>query len=123
MTIADTDVLIDYLAGKGEADAVERLLRVGALRTTVISRFELLSGARNPKQLARLLQLLGAVPSLELDDAAADAASGIRRSLERSGKSIGMADSLIAGIAISRGGTLLTRNRRHFERVPGITLA
>lgn len=123
MTIADTDVLIDYLAGKGEADAVERLLRRGALRTTVISRFELLSGAKNPKQLARLLQLLGAVPSLGLDDAAADAASEIRRSLERSGNPIGMADSLIAGIVTSGGGTLLTRNRRHFERVPGISLA
>jgi predicted nucleic acid-binding protein len=123
MTIADTDVLIDYLAGKGEADAVERLLRRGALRTTVVSRFELLSGAKNPKQLARLLQLLAAVPSLGLDDAAADAASEIRRSLERSGHSIGMADSLIAGIVVSNGGALLTRNRRHFERVPGISLA
>ena len=123
MTIADTDVLIDYLAGKGEADAVERLLGRGALRTTVISRFELLSGAKNPKQLARLVQLLGAVPSLGLDDAAADAASEIRRFLERSGNPIGMADSLIAGIVTSTGGTLLTRNRRHFERVPAIRLA
>jgi predicted nucleic acid-binding protein len=61
---------------------VEQLLRRGAIRTTVISRFELLSGAKNPKQLARLVQLLGAVPSLGLDDAAADAASEIRRSLE-----------------------------------------
>jgi tRNA(fMet)-specific endonuclease VapC len=123
MTIADTDVLIDYLAGKGEADAVERLLRRGTLRTTVISRFELLSGARNPKQLARLLQLLLAVPSLALDNAAADAASEIRRSLERSGNPIGMADSLIAGIVTSNAGTLLTRNRRHFERIPGMRLA
>ena len=123
MTIADTDVLIDYLAGKGEADAVERLLRRGAIRTTVISRFELLSGAKTPKQLARLVQLLAAVPSLGLDDAAADAASEIRRSLERSGNPIGMADSLIAGIVTTSGGTLLTRNRRHFERVPGIRLA
>jgi tRNA(fMet)-specific endonuclease VapC len=123
MTIADTDVLIDYLAGKGEADAVEQLLLRGAIRTTVISRFELLSGAKNAKQLARLLQLLEVVPSLALDDAAADAAGEIRRSLERSGKSIGMADSLIAGIVASNGGTLLTRNRRHFERVPGIRLA
>jgi predicted nucleic acid-binding protein len=80
MTIADADVLIDYLAGKGEADAVEQLLRRGALRTTVISRFELLSGARNAKQLARLVQLLGAIPSLGLDDATADAASEIRGS-------------------------------------------
>jgi tRNA(fMet)-specific endonuclease VapC len=123
MTIADTDVLIDYLAGKGEADAVERFLRRGALRTTVISRFELLSGARSPRQLARLVELLAAVPSLALDDAAADAASEIRRSLERSGSTIGMADSLIAGIVTTNGGTLLTRNRRHFERVPGIRLA
>ena len=120
MTIADTDVLIDYLAGKGEADAVERLLGRGALRTTVISRFELLSGAKNAKQLARLVQLLRAVPSLALDDTAADAASEI---LERSGYPIAMADSLIAGIVTSNGGTLLTRNRRHFERVPGIRLA
>jgi len=30
MTIADTDVLIDYLAGKGEADAVTQLLSRGA---------------------------------------------------------------------------------------------
>ena len=123
MTIADTDVLIDYLAGKGESDAVERLLRHGALRTTVISRFELLSGAKNAKQLARLVQLLEAVPSLGLDDAAADAASEIRRSLERSGNPIGMADSLIAGIVTANGGTLLTRNRRHFERIPGMKLA
>jgi predicted nucleic acid-binding protein len=65
MTVADTEVLIDYLAGKGEADAVERLLRVGALKTTVISRFEILSGAQNPKQLARPVRLLAAIPSLE----------------------------------------------------------
>lgn len=123
MTIADTDVLIDYLAGKGEAEAIERLLRRGALRTTVIGRFELLSGAKNPKQLARLFQLLDAAPSLALDDAAANAASEIRRSLERSGIPIGMADSLIAGIVTSNGATLLTRNRRHFEPIPGIRLA
>jgi tRNA(fMet)-specific endonuclease VapC len=122
MTIADTDVLIDYLANKGEAETVERLLRRGVLRTTVISRFELLSGAKDPKQLARLIQFLEAVPSLALDDAAADAASEIRKSLEKSGKAIGMADSLIAGIVTSNGSALLTRNRRHFERVPGLRL-
>jgi predicted nucleic acid-binding protein len=123
MTVADTDVLIDYLTGKGEAEAVEKLLRRGTLRTTVITRFELLSGAKNEKQLARLSQLLEAVPSLVLDDAAADAASEIRRSLEVSGNSIGMADSLIAGIVTNNGGTLLTRNNRHFSRVPGLKLA
>jgi predicted nucleic acid-binding protein len=86
MTIADTDVLIDYLAGQGMADEVERLLRAGAIGTTVIRRFELLSGTKNAKQLAPLTQLLEAVPSLTLDDAAADAASEIRKSLRNGGQ-------------------------------------
>lgn len=34
-----------------------------------------------------------------------------------------MAHSLIAGIVRHRRGVLLTRNRRHFERVPGLHLA
>ncbi len=34
-----------------------------------------------------------------------------------------MADSLIAGIVLTTGATLLTRNRRHFERVPDLRLA
>jgi predicted nucleic acid-binding protein len=33
-----------------------------------------------------------------------------------------MADSLIAGIVVVHRGILLTRNRRHFERVPGLSL-
>ena len=37
MTVADTDVLIDFLAGKGEADAVERLIGQGVLGTTTIT--------------------------------------------------------------------------------------
>jgi len=34
-----------------------------------------------------------------------------------------MADSLIAGYVIRHYGILLTRYRRHFERVPGLTLS
>ncbi len=34
-----------------------------------------------------------------------------------------MADYLIAGICLSRNAMLLTRNRAHFERIPGLHLA
>ena len=50
MIVADTDELIDYLNGQGQADEMTALLGVGALWTTVISRFELLNGARTAKQ-------------------------------------------------------------------------
>jgi predicted nucleic acid-binding protein len=84
--------------GKGEADTVERLLAQGVLGTTTITRFELLCGARTAAQLTRITRLLETLPALPLDERAADAAADIRRTLERLGHPIGMADSLIAGI-------------------------
>lgn len=56
------------------------------------------------------------------DEPGADAGAEIRRTLERAGTGIGMADSLIAGIVVAHRSVLLTRNRRHFERVPGLAL-
>ncbi|MEK7406336.1 MAG: type II toxin-antitoxin system VapC family toxin [Acidobacteriota bacterium] len=121
--MADTDVLIDFLAGRepaAEHVAVE--IGRGRLRTTAISRFELLCGARNPRQESAIRQLLNTVPTLPLDEDAADRAARVQRELERAGQTLGMADSLIAGIALGHGGALLTRNRRHFERVAGLDL-
>jgi predicted nucleic acid-binding protein len=67
-------------------------------------------------------ELLAACPCLPLDEPGADTATEIRRILERDGVGIGMADSLIAGIVVTHHGVLLTRNRRPFERVPGLPL-
>jgi tRNA(fMet)-specific endonuclease VapC len=124
MTIADTDVLIDFLAGvEPAAGRIAQELGRGALCTTAISRFELLSGARSQRQETAIRELLAALPALALDEKAADRAADVRRALERSGASIGMADSLIAGIALAHGAALLTRNRRSFERLAGLRLA
>ena len=123
MIVADTDVLIDFLAGHNpSADRVAAELERGGLATTVINRFELLSGARNVKQERMIGQLLDALPSLPLDRLAADRAASVRRRLERRGSSIGMGDSLIAGIVLIHGASLLTRNRRHFELVDDLEL-
>lgn len=124
MTVADTDVLIDFLAGVEPAAAqVAAELERGSLKTTAVNRFELMSGARNARQESLTVRLLAAIPALPLDEAAADRAAAVRRSLERSGAAIGMADSLIAGIVLHHNANLLTRNRRHFERVAGLRLA
>jgi len=124
MIVADTDVLIDYLAGHGAAaDRVAFELAHGGLATTTISRFELLAGARTTKQEFLVGTLLEALDSLPLDDAAASEAARIRRTLGRAGTPIGMGDSLIAGIVVSRRALLLTRSRRHFEQIEGLSLA
>lgn len=123
MIVADTDVLIDFLAGQEPAAARVALeLEQGELHTTAITRFELLAGARGDRQRRSVLKLLAAVSPLALDAAAADRAAVVRRDLEKKGAAIGMADSLIAGIVLEARGILLTRNRAHFERVDGLTL-
>jgi predicted nucleic acid-binding protein len=124
MIIADTDVLIDYLEGRRPgAEAVFQALRLDQLQTTTISYFELLAGARRRRQQESVLALLESIQVLPLDVDAARKAAEVHQQLERSGIGIGMGDSLIAGIALARGATLLTRNKRHFERVLGLPLA
>ena len=88
----------------------------------MITRFELLAGAKSARQLKLVGELLAALLCLPLDEPAADAAAEICRTLERDGVGIGMADSLISRIVVTHHSVLLTRNRRHFEPVPGLPL-
>lgn len=105
MMVADTDVLIDYLAGVGPgADRIALEIRGGGLATSAVTRFELLAGARTDRQRTAVQDLLGALTTLPLDEPAADRAAEVRRALDRAGAPIGMADSLIAGIVLERAG-------------------
>src|SRR5271156_5309914 len=102
MIIADSDVLIDYLGAKNPAaDRVTVLLENRELCTTAVTRFEVMSGARGPKKIGTAQRLFAALITLPLDSHSAERAASIRRELEARGEGIGMADSLIAGIALS----------------------
>lgn len=122
MIVADTDVLIDSLRGRGEAERVSDALRKGILATTTITLFELLSGAAESSEKKKVEALLGALTVLPFDVAAAEQAASARITLEREGRTIGAADLQIAGICLAHDLPLWTRNRSHFERVPGLAL-
>ena len=106
-------------------DILNRLVRDGLAEEAVLlstcNRTELYYVGASGEKAVR--QLLDALTTLPLDTQAADEAATIRRVLERSGTPIGMGDSLIAGIVRARRGLLLTRNRRHFDRVEGLNLS
>jgi len=123
MIVADTDVLIDYLAGtQPAADQVRAYAESDSLQTSAITCFELLSGARDNKRGNRVRRLVAAIPVLPLDREAAGVAAVVRQRLARSGAPIRMADSLIAGVAMAHNLPLLTRNRKHFENIEGLRL-
>jgi tRNA(fMet)-specific endonuclease VapC len=121
--IADTDVLIDFLRGAGEAERVSMELNTGRLCVTAITAFELWAGAKNPQQSAMVESLIAALTILPLDSSSTKRAAEVYRSLSQTGMTIGMADSLIAGIALDRDAILITRNRKHYQRVPGLKLS
>jgi len=123
MIVADSDVLIDALRGREPARGrIAQELEKGSLATTSVSVFELLSGARSAAAKTKVRRLLDAVLILPFDEGASELAAEVRQKLEAKGSSIGMADYLIAGICLYRSTILLTGNRSHFERVPGLTL-
>jgi tRNA(fMet)-specific endonuclease VapC len=104
-------------------------LRLGtAIGFPVIALFELRYGhARSDRRtdsdrlLAEFLAPGIAVLPFEAEDAAH--AGDIRAHRESNGTPIGHYDYLIAAQARRRGATLVTANRREFERVPGLLVA
>ena len=66
--------------------------------------------------------VLAATSILPVDPSSARRAGEIQRDLARAGAGIGMADALISGICLEHDAILLTRNRRHYERVRGLRL-
>ena len=124
MIVADSDVLIDALQGREPgAQRLAEGLEAGNMATTAVSAFELLSGARSSQQREVVRALLAALPVLSLNQKAGETAASLRQELEGRGQTIGLADYLIAGICVSRSAALLTRNRKHFQRIPALVLA
>ncbi|MGH9528320.1 MAG: type II toxin-antitoxin system VapC family toxin [Terriglobales bacterium] len=123
MILADTDVLIDFLAGvQPSSDQVMQYVQSDRLQTSAVTCFELLTGAQEGKRGDSIRRLVSAVPVLSLDRESAARAAIVRQRAARNGYSIGMADSLIAGIALANDLPLLTRNRKHFEMIEGLRL-
>lgn len=124
MIIADSDVLIDFLRGRGEgARRVGIELETRSFGTTAITAFELRSGARTARQKRSVDTLLEAMAILPFGPEEARIAAEIRQQVESKGQSIGMADYMIAAVCIASDGVLLTRNRKHFERIEDLKLS
>lgn len=123
LVVADTDLVIDFLRGSDPgASFVGERLREGRLRVTAITAFELRLGSGFFRRKGRI-DLLLADRTLPLDALAAVHAGDVFVSLAGKGQGIGVKDALVAGTCRRFGFPLATRNTRHFERVPGLSLA
>jgi predicted nucleic acid-binding protein len=127
-TIIDTDILIDLLRNQKQTTAFIATLEEKnyVLATTAINVFELYHGAHKSKESEKNIQainlLINRLSILPLTSKGAQKAGHIYAQLERDGQPIGLRDTFIAAIALTRGYIVTTRNQQHFNKISGLSI-
>ena len=126
--LLDTDICSYVIRGRdaGLLATMQEKARSGAdISVSVVTYAELRSGAersRHAERYNRAIRLFcerlsGVLP---WDRFAADEFAVLEAELFRSGGPIGRNDTMIAAHALSLGSVIVTNNRKHFSRVPGL---
>ena len=125
MRILDTDVCMELLRGS-ERVIARRLATDDHVATTWITASELFFGAAKSKDpdgnAALVTEFLASHPVLSLDLAAAHLFGEVKAHLRARGIPLADADLFIAATALAHTATLVTSNRRHYERIPGVAI-
>lgn len=122
--LLDTNVVIHLR--DGDRAMLERVASLdGAVLMSVVTRVELEGGVyREPAaagiRRARLDVILGAIPTLAFDTAAADACGAIVAGVGYSRRKL--LDRMIAAQALVHRATLITLNAEDFQDVPGLAV-
>lgn len=123
MKILDSDTCIEILRGNVKVIAKRRTV-ADDVATTWITASELAFGAEKSREPARnatlVTEFLATLPVLGLDMPAALEFGRRKALLERAGMRIADADLLIAAIALAHGASVVTGNRKHYERIEGL---
>jgi len=121
----DTNIVVAYLRGdKRVADRIEAALPDISINAMVLA--ELIYGAyrsaRAVENLDKVNEFVRLVPTVSFDASCAAKYGEIKAHLVTIGKPCGEVDILIAAAAVAHGAKLVTKNKRHFENIPGLGL-
>ena len=118
--LIDSDVLIDISRSKQAAcDYVDALPEAWAI--SQVSALELIVGARDGRELAEIDTFLSAYAIVRLKDSTGMRAYELLKLYAKS-RGLHVFDSLVAAVAMEEHLTLVTKNRKHFDMIPGLSL-
>jgi tRNA(fMet)-specific endonuclease VapC len=121
--LLDTDILSEIGKAKDAtvaANAKTYRRSFGHYTLSTVSVMEVVNGFQKTQATSRLNAFLATLPHMEIllfDQSAAELAGRIAGDLERIGQPIGVADTMIAALAIDNGLELATGNMSDFQRV------
>jgi tRNA(fMet)-specific endonuclease VapC len=120
------DLVAAYLKGKTDATTLLNRLSSDGLAISVITNGEICEGiylGLDPKRRERgFLEVLREVRMLPLQRQIMKHFARLRGDLRRRGQLISDMDLLIVATATTHNLTLVTGNKKHFQRVPGLSL-
>ena len=124
--LVDADWLIDAMVGRAIAQETLARLSDEGVAVSIIAVAEIYEGAfasTDPQgTLEGMREFLGDFAILPITDPMVERFARVRASLRQRGQLIPDMDLLIASTAIVADLTLVTRNLRHFTRIPGLHL-
>lgn len=124
--LVDTDWIIDVSGSRRGAAQVLADLHPFGIGVSIISHGELLEGAYgyhdSVERVARIYELLSRFETVPLNNEIMEIFGQNRAELRRAGQLIADLDLLIGATAIAHDLIVLTRNTRHFSRMPSLRL-
>jgi tRNA(fMet)-specific endonuclease VapC len=119
----DTGLLIAFLKGREPgASALAKAVRELDCCITSITAYEMIFGVARAKKEIGEAALLSTLTVLPFGSREAERAAYLHDELIRRNQDIGIKDVLIAAICLQHDVTLLTFNKSHFARVPGLRI-
>jgi predicted nucleic acid-binding protein len=123
--LLDTSVLIDALClRRRRRELLAELVQGGhTLATTALNVAEVYAGMR-PDEAQRTEALLGALDCYDLTGTSGRRAGTMKQQWSRKGRTLALADMIVAAIALEHGCILMTDNRKNFpmEELPKFDL-
>lgn len=117
----DSSVMVDYLRNYQPTLQVLHAIGFDNVVLPSVTVMEIIAGARNRQEWERINQQLRRFAVLHFDERVSPLALDFIRRFQLS-KNVGIPDALIAATAIANDLELYTRNRKHFDFLPGIRL-
>jgi len=118
--LVDSDIMVDLLRGSsGAADFLDGIQSAWAIST--ITCLELFAGTRTQRETNDLDVVLTGYRAIPPNEDIARRSYYLMKTYARS-HGLDPLDALIAATALEEGLTLATRNRKHFEVIPDLSL-
>lgn len=121
--VVDTGIFIDFFRKTDKRNsALYKIPNATELFISTITFYELMIGATDDNKRASLHKILEPVTILPFSSKMAEEAAKIQLELKKKNKMIEVRDLFIASTAVISNLPLLTLNKKHFSRVPMLSL-